>query len=758
MILFILFAFLFILGAFQFQTFSFNLNVGSEEDASFVSRFYAPEKNAEFDFRWTKDVSYLNLYQVGTPYRLTFRAATVNPNSQSVTLSIAANGQEIGQVKVGQTAGVFTINSARPIWGPEDLSLRLKVAETFDETGQSSRKNLGIALDWLKVEPYRNRLGLIVPPPFQWLWWVCFACWPLFLLKFSRLNVTPGIFYLAGLLNLVLAAALLVLPFTSTHTHWFLTGLSIAVLEAGLSLAWLGLKVWRTKAKQTARKVLPSGSIGLLLLALGLLYLASARGRLSYGDDRIMEGVTAAIVSGNPAAPLTRFLRLEGDPTFAPYGIGLSLVAVPFYLLGVGASNLFPAMYSEQVGSAGLTVYVLLLTNLVLTVASIYLFYRLLKRLNFTTGPALASSALYGLGTMAWHYARTFLSEPLVTFCLLTALLCSLKYRQAANWKWTFLIGFMLGLAVATRINNLIVLPFYALYLVWAWWEREDRLKGGLVWQSLKRALRDGVCFGAGIGFWLLIINWYNLARYSSAITTGYTLDSNSFDTPLWTGLYGQLFSTGKSIFLYNPVLILGLLGLPFALKRHRSFSLLCLGIIAAYLTLYGTWLRNGWLGGGVWGLRFLVPLLPLFLWPSAYLFTYLGQKSSNGTRLGFNWMKAATLTLILLLTAASLLVQFLSIIVNYQIYEAQYGRSDKLFQLAIYNLADSPIVVHWKLWLDQTRPDLASRFYNETPFARLVDFTQEFALWSALGCSFLSLVAWVRVRLTSGEKDERSF
>lgn len=748
-VLFIFVAGLLIFAAFQVQPFTFNLDIGPGGDSIYVANFYAPEENLAFDYRWSKDTSYVNLYQVGTPYKLTFRAVSANPAPEPVRLTITANGQEIGQATIGQAPEIYTVTSSRPVLSPEDLTLILKVDNTFDEPGQVGRKKLGIALDWIKIEPYRNHLGLIIPPPFQWGWWVLFSAWPLLLIRISTLKPRHWKFYLAGGFNLTVAGTILALPATArqSHTDWFITGLAVEVLELGGLLAWLAFKQWQANEKDWRK--FPKSGLFLLLVALGLLYLASYHGRLSYGDDQIMEGVTAAIVSGNPAAPLTRFLNYADIPTFAPYGIGLPLVAVPFYLLGVGVSKIFPAMHSEVVGFSGLAVYLLLLTNLLLTLGSVAFFYRILRRLNFNTGPALLSAVLYGGATMAWHYARTFLSEPLVTFCLLAALFCSLNYRQGGTWKWSVLAGFMLGLAVATRLNNLIVLPFFGLYLLWAWWERENRLKGSLNRPVVQRAMRDGASFIAGLGFWLFIINWYNTARFNSATATGgYTINSESFDTPLWTGLYGQLFSTGKSIFLYNPVLVLGIIGLPFALRWQRGFTLLCLGLIAAYLTLYGTWLRNGWLGGGVWGLRFLVPLLPLFLWPATYLFAYVGRRGparlQPQSRLRINWLKTGVVVLTLVLTAGSLVVQFLSIMISYQIYEAQYGRTDGLFQRALYNLADSPIVVHWNMWWGGTRPDLASRFYHETPFARWVVFVQDFALWGALGCVLLAGLVWL--------------
>ena len=89
--------FLILLAAFQVTPFSHTVDVGHKNDNSFVANFYEPEKNADFDYRWSRAESYVNLYQVGTPYKLSFQALTANPELPSVNVQVLANG-ELGQV------------------------------------------------------------------------------------------------------------------------------------------------------------------------------------------------------------------------------------------------------------------------------------------------------------------------------------------------------------------------------------------------------------------------------------------------------------------------------------------------------------------------------------------------------------------------------------------------------------------------------------------------------------------------------------
>jgi len=116
-----------------------------------------------------------------------------------------------------------------------------------------------------------------------------------------------------------------------------------------------------------------------------------------------------------------------------------------------------------------------------------------------------------------------------------------------------------------------------------------------------------------GLGAWL----WYNAIRYGSPFTLGYTLDRDGtlgFSTPLATGLHGLLFSSGKSVFLYIPLLFLSVTRLRPFLRAHRRESpvvfvpaLLTLGVISCWWCWSGDW---------AWGPRLLAPIFPMLLLP----------------------------------------------------------------------------------------------------------------------------------------------
>ncbi|PWB69877.1 MAG: hypothetical protein C3F07_18205, partial [Anaerolineales bacterium] len=79
----------------------------------------------------------------------------------------------------------------------------------------------------------------------------------------------------------------------------------------------------------------------------------------------------------------------------------------------------------------------------------------------------------------------------------------------------------------------------------------------------------------------------------------------------LLLGLAGTLFSPGRSIFLYSPILCLAIPGAwIFFNKKDKSLSIVCAAIILTYVLTISSW--HAWDGGWSWGSRLLTPIIPI--------------------------------------------------------------------------------------------------------------------------------------------------
>ena len=84
----------------------------------------------------------------------------------------------------------------------------------------------------------------------------------------------------------------------------------------------------------------------------------------------------------------------------------------------------------------------------------------------------------------------------------------------------------------------------------------------------------------------------------------------NTFDTPLFTGLYGFLLSPGKSIFIFAPPVILALAGLRRLWKLDRGAATVAMLLPLIYILFYARYTQ--WEGGYCVGPRYLVPSIVL--------------------------------------------------------------------------------------------------------------------------------------------------
>jgi hypothetical protein len=329
-----------------------------------------------------------------------------------------------------------------------------------------------------------------------------------------------------------------------------------------------------------------------LALLLFSMYLLSFSGLLYSQDSMSMFSVTESVVKRgefDTDQMWTLFkardeLASNGE-SYAKYGYGTSLFAVPLYALALVLPGL------------GLVQTTLLTSAVVIALAGALVFLAV-RRLKYTRGVSVVSALLFGLATPAWVYAKQFWSEPFALFTLFAAFYFLLACRAEQHARDAVIAGIALGLAVATRVTNAALVPFFA------WYGFGDALKD-------QRARRGLVGFALVLTLAALSIAGYDGVRYGSPLATGYRADE-TFDTPILLGLYGLLFSPGKGLFVYVPFLA----ALPFsfaafARRAKRETGLMSI-VFAFYVVLFSTWYY--WWGGTNWGPRFLVPTIPFLV------------------------------------------------------------------------------------------------------------------------------------------------
>jgi hypothetical protein len=393
---------------------------------------------------------------------------------------------------------------------------------------------------------------------------------------------------------------------------------------------------------------------GLLALCLFALlfsvYLLTFSGIYHSSDEMSMLIVTDSLARrGEWDIELLRWSG-EQQGSFGPdghlysrKGIGTTLSALPHYWL---------ALQSARLGN----VQTAMLTNGVVTAFTAVLIFLFLRRLGYGPAVSLGTALAFGLGTMAWPYARYLFSESLAGLGLMASAYFLLPplAGQIEGGGRLLIGGTGLGLALLARLNNAFVAPFLGLLLLTYLHRRY-----GWDWKSWLKPL---ILFGLPVSAALIIIGWYNWLRFGSPLITGY-LPEERFATPFLEGFYGLTFSPGKGLFWYNPLLFAALAAWPALFRRHRAEALLAGAVVLSNLAFYAPWYL--WWAGHSWGPRFLVTALPfaaLALAPALETAVRAAQPSSTLRH------RALALGLIAL-AVVSVAVQLLGVAVDFNLY-----------------------------------------------------------------------------------------
>ena len=335
-----------------------------------------------------------------------------------------------------------------------------------------------------------------------------------------------------------------------------------------------------------------AAGLGLFLLA---VYLSTFAGVLRSIDElALFAGTENLVQSGSLQPVLVRFAEYHNH--VGPLEPGYSLLAVPFDAIArwwPGVSNLHAVM----------------LLNPLLTAFNASLLYGLGRRLRYGEAASLAVALAFGLATMAWPYTKSFLREPAVALLWTIAFRGLAEFVEKPGWAAGTLAAAPVVSAVGVKVASIASWPVMFLALAWVLRAAASRrvrrrwlFVGGVIVLALSSALALFLFAQRGLSVGGLVSNFI----------------ANPFTREGLTPWYGLLASPGKSVFIYSPVVLLGVIGWPAFYRRYSVLAATLLLLSAALLFSLRT---SNWWGGLTWGPRFLLPLLPLALLPALELF-----------------------------------------------------------------------------------------------------------------------------------------
>jgi hypothetical protein len=390
-----------------------------------------------------------------------------------------------------------------------------------------------------------------------------------------------------------------------------------------------------------------SHPLSLLLLVTALVTFLIQSGELGTSDTAHRLQVTHSLWTGEPQVFPYDYpdfgLHGRGGRLYASYGIGQSLLMLPADLAGTAASHL-PLWRSYVVSEADPTVRSILVsisTNVLVNVLTALAACRLLGLLGFSIRESISGTLGLLLATTHLHYAQNMTENNYILLLTITGFALQYRWLTTGDRRSLLWGSIALGLNLLTRITTtldilgaacfLLLATRFARYDVGPGAKTQVRSTQGTAGNAgnLPFPLRVRIYLRTALPVYVaffLMDRTYQYIRFGSwmntyvsilaheqrqmdpALPLNFPFDGHWFQGGISSGMLGPLFAPGKTIFLFDPMFLLGLLLAVLLWKRLaagvRAFLAASLVLLASYISFYARY--DSWAGDYAWGDRYI--------------------------------------------------------------------------------------------------------------------------------------------------------
>lgn len=431
----------------------------------------------------------------------------------------------------------------------------------------------------------------------------------------------------------------------------------------------------------------------LLCLTAGLLAFVVQSGELGTADTMHRLQTTHWLWTSEPQVFPNEYpefgIHGRGGQLYSWYGIGQSLLMLPADLIGtwIARSHIFSEYQDDP---AVRSIVVSYSTNILVTVLTALVAFRLLRQLQFSVKEAVAGVVALLFCTTHLHYAQNMMENNYIMLLTLAGFSFQYEWLRTGRRRALLAGSAALGLNLLTRLTTGLDLIAAGVFLLAALYF--ERAPARDVW---RRFLEYSKIAGPVYAFFLLVDRIYQFYRFGSFTNTYVSLAAKEqrlndpslppnfpWSTPFHEGFFGALFKPEKSIFLFDPLLVLALVLLILLWKRLspevRAYGVVSFLLLLGYISFYARY--TYWTGDFAWGDRYVstaVELVALIAVP------LLLRYRENLGRL--TWQFG------MVLIAASLMIQIASLMfwMSLEIYQMEtLGHPTFVIALRFKNIA----------------------------------------------------------------------
>jgi hypothetical protein len=358
----------------------------------------------------------------------------------------------------------------------------------------------------------------------------------------------------------------------------------------------------------------------LLVLAAGLIAFAVQSGDLDSVDTTRRLQTTHSFWTSAPAVIEGDYpdfgLRGRNGKIYAWYGMGQSLLMLPADVAGTYIENLRVFRNYYGTDPAVRSMIVAYSTNILINVLTALVCFRLLTLFNFSTKEAVYGTLALLVCTTHLHYTQNMMENNYILLLTLAGFAYQYEWLITGSQRALAIGSAAFGLNLLTRLTTGMDLVLGGVFLLLVL-----RMEGKSVGDAWRR-FREYAAVALPIyAVFLVIDRCYQYYRFGSFFNTYVTVVAQQaremnpslpanypFETPFHVGFFGALFAPEKSIFLFDPLLILIVVLVVVGWKRFnaavKAFLISTSLLLLIYICFYARY--TVWSGDSAWGDRYV--------------------------------------------------------------------------------------------------------------------------------------------------------
>jgi hypothetical protein len=306
----------------------------------------------------------------------------------------------------------------------------------------------------------------------------------------------------------------------------------------------------------------------------------------------------------------------RGGKLYSWYGMGQSLLMLPADVVGTGLAHLPIFANYNDTDPTVRAIFVSYTTNILVNVLTALVCFRFLGQLGFSVKQSVAGVLALLFCTTHLHYTQNMMENNYIMLLTLTGLSFQYEWLRTGSARALLIGSRAFGLNLLTRLTTGLDLIAGGVFLLLILWSEDVR--GRALWQRVVTYSKTALPVYAFFG---LIDRLYQFYRFGSLFNTYTTIAGQEerrlnpsfppnypWEVPFHVGFLGALFKPEKSIFLFDPLLILTII-LAVVAWRHfrpdvRAYLITAFFLVLAYISFYARY--TVWSGDFAWGDRYV--------------------------------------------------------------------------------------------------------------------------------------------------------